>query len=52
MARRCWTVPREQKLELLRELMSDHLEFEALDIIEPSLEQIFTQRTPAGGVAG
>ncbi len=36
------------KLDLLRELMSDHLEFEALDIIEPSLEQIFTAHTAGG----
>ncbi len=40
-----------EKLELLRELMSDHLEFEALDIIEPSLEQIFAAHT-SSGVAG
>ncbi len=41
--------PPEDKLELLRELMSDELEFEALDIIEPSLEQIFAAHTHGGG---
>ena len=38
-----------RRIELLRELMSDDLDFEALDIIEPSLEQIFAAHTSGGG---
>ena len=39
-----------EKLDLLRELMSGHLEFEALDIVEPSLEQIFAAHTNGGAI--
>lgn len=39
----------DSKLDLLRELMSDELEFETLEIIEPSLEQIFAAHTSGGG---
>lgn len=37
-----------QKLQLLRELMQDDLKLEALDIIEPSLEQVFAAHTQSG----
>jgi len=40
--------PVEDKLMLLKELMGSDLAFENLDIVEPSLEQIFTAHTAGG----
>jgi Cu-processing system ATP-binding protein len=40
--------PVEDKLMLLKELMGSDLAFENLDIVEPSLEQIFTAHTAEG----
>ena len=39
----------DQKLNLLRELMTGDLGFENVDIIEPSLEQVFAAHTEDGG---
>ena len=38
----------EDKMDLLRELMSADIAFETLDIVEPSLEQIFAAHTAGG----
>ena len=38
----------EDKLELLKELMSADLTFENIDILEPSLEQVFAVHTAGG----
>ena len=38
----------EDKLELLKELMSADLSFENIDILEPSLEQVFAVHTAGG----
>ena len=38
----------EDKLELLKELMSNDLSFENIDILEPSLEQVFAVHTAGG----
>ena len=38
----------EDKLDLLRELMGTGLDFESLDVLEPSLEQIFAVHTAGG----
>jgi len=38
----------EDKLELLKELMSADLSFEDIDILEPSLEQVFAVHTAGG----
>ena len=39
----------ENKMELLRELMNSDLTFDNIDIVEPSLEQIFAVHTAGGG---
>ncbi len=41
----------EDKLDLLRELMSEDLTFENLDIVEPSLEQVFAAHTSGGSLS-